>query len=44
MGKKVKISFIMALVKTDDGNILFDTGLNPHALKDPIGIYGKDIA
>jgi N-acyl homoserine lactone hydrolase len=44
MGKKVKIPFIVALVKTDDGNILFDTGLNPYALKDPIGIYGGMIA
>ncbi len=44
MGKKVKIPIIMALVKTDDGNILFDTSLNPYALKDPIGIYGEGIA
>ena len=44
MGKKVKIPFIVALVKTDDGNILFDTGLNPYALKDPTGIYGEMIA
>ena len=44
MGKKVKIPVIMALVKTDDGNILFDTGMNPYALQDPVGIYGKEIA
>ena len=28
MGKRVKLPASMALVETDDGNILFDTGLN----------------
>ena len=41
MGKKVKIPIIMALVETDDGNILFDTGLNPEGLVDPIKTWGE---
>jgi len=44
MGKKVKIPVIAALVKTDDGNILFDTGLNPEGLVDPIKAWGERAA
>jgi hypothetical protein len=40
MGKRIQLSLMMVLVKTDDGNILFDTGLNPHGLKDPINTWG----
>jgi N-acyl homoserine lactone hydrolase len=29
-----------ALVKTDDGNILFDTGLDPDGIRDPEGSFG----
>jgi len=41
MGKRIQLSLMMVLVKTDDGNILFDTGLNPHGLKDPIKTWGE---
>jgi N-acyl homoserine lactone hydrolase len=44
MGKKVRVPIMMALVKTDDGNILFDTGLNPDGLRDPIKIWGERAA
>ena len=41
MGKRIQLSLMMVLVKTDDGNILFDTGLNPLGLKDPIKTWGE---
>jgi len=44
MGKKVKIPVIMALVKTDDGNILFDTGLNPEGIAEPLRTWGERAA
>ena len=43
-GKKVKIPVIMTLVETSDGNILFDTGLNPDGLFDPLGAWGERAA
>ena len=40
MGKKVKIPIIVCLLVTEDGNVLFDTGLNPEALVDPLKTWG----
>ncbi len=40
-GKKIRIPIMIVLLKTDDGNILFDTGLNPHGLKDPLKTWGE---
>jgi N-acyl homoserine lactone hydrolase len=36
-GQKRRIPVSAALVDTDDGYVLFDTGLNPAALEDPVG-------
>ncbi len=44
MGKKIRIPVMMALVRTDDGNILFDTGMNPPALKDALNTWGDAAA
>jgi len=41
MGKKVRIPVVMSLVKTTQGYILFDTGLNPEGLVDPVGTWGE---
>jgi glyoxylase-like metal-dependent hydrolase (beta-lactamase superfamily II) len=41
MGKRVEIPVVMALVNSDDGNILFDTGLNPQGLLDPVKTWGE---
>ena len=41
MGKKTRIPVMMVLLRTDDGDILFDTGLNPHGLKDPLNTWGE---
>jgi N-acyl homoserine lactone hydrolase len=40
----VKIPVVMALVDSDDGNILFDTGLNPQGLLDPVKTWGERAA
>ncbi len=39
-GCREKIPVLMALIKTDDGNILFDAGLDPDGLKDPERTWG----
>ena len=44
MGKKIRIPVMMVLVRTDDGNILFDTGMNPPALKEPLDTWGEAAA
>jgi len=41
MGKIIRIPVIAALIKTDEGWVLFDTGLNPYGLEDPIGTWGE---
>lgn len=43
MGKTVRTPIGMALVETDDGWILFDTGLDPRGLEDPTGTWGDHI-
>ncbi|MBA7681216.1 N-acyl homoserine lactonase [subsurface metagenome] len=39
-GIKERIPVVMALIKTDDGNILFDVGLDPDGLRDPQRTWG----
>jgi N-acyl homoserine lactone hydrolase len=39
-GQKEEIPIVMALIKTDDGNILFDTGMDPEGLTDPQRAWG----
>lgn len=39
-GIKERIPVVMAIVKTDDGNILFDAGLDPDGLTDPKRTWG----
>ncbi len=41
MGKRVQIPVVMSLVDTTEGYILFDTGLNPRGLADPLGAWGE---
>ena len=40
MGSYVDIPVVVALVDTDDGYVLFDTGLDPQGLTDPEGTWG----
>lgn len=44
MGRKIRIPVIMALVDTTEGYILYDTGLDPKGLNDPVGLWGEHIA
>jgi N-acyl homoserine lactone hydrolase len=39
-GIKERIPVVMALIKTDNGNILFDAGLDPDGLTDPQQVWG----
>lgn len=41
MGKMVRIPVIAALIETDEGWILFDTGLNPLGLEEPVATWGE---
>lgn len=40
MGSRVDIPVVVALIETDDGYVLYDTGLDPAGLKDPEGTWG----
>lgn len=40
MGTKVDIPVVSALIESDDGYILFDTGLDPDGVRDPEGTWG----
>lgn len=44
LGVKVLSPVVMSLVETTEGLILFDTGLNPQGLSDPIGTWGEKIS
>jgi len=44
LGKTVRIPVVMALVETTEGYILFDTGLDPRGLTDPIGTWGEKVS
>jgi N-acyl homoserine lactone hydrolase len=44
MGKEIEIPVIMALLDTSDGIILYDTGLDPEGLEDPINYWGAHVA
>lgn len=44
LGVKVHSPVVMSLVETTEGYILFDTGLSPQGLSDPIGTWGEKVA
>lgn len=41
IGKMIKIPVVIPLVETTDGFVLFDTGLHPKGLGDPLGTWGE---
>jgi len=43
MGEKVRVPVLAALVETSNGFILFDSGLHPQGLEDPLGTWGDHI-
>lgn len=44
LGKKVHCPVVMSLVETTEGFVLFDTGLNPRGLVDPMGAWGHKVS